>query len=79
MASVWLRPTLKGDRKYYKYVWVYVDDLLVVSFNPMQTMDQLRATFIFKEGSIKTPDSFLGAQLSCNTNENRHYWVISSE
>ena len=36
-------------------------------------------TFKFKEGSIKTPDSFLGAQLSFNTNENRNYWVISSE
>ena len=77
--DVWLRPTLKGDRKYYEYVLVYVDDLLVVSFNPMQTMDQLRSTFKFKEGSIKTPDSFLGAQLSLNTNEDRHYWVISSE
>jgi hypothetical protein len=76
--DVWLRPTMKGDRKYYEYVLVYVDDLLVVSFNPMQTMDELRQTFKFKEGSIKTPDSFLGAQLNINTNDNRNYWVISA-
>jgi hypothetical protein len=77
--DVWMRPILKGDRKYYEYVLVYVDDLLVVSFNPQQTMDQLSQTFRFKGGSIKTPDSFLGAQLSINTNAGRNYWVISAE
>ena len=77
--DVWIRPTLKGDRKYYEYVLVYVDDLLVVSFNPQHTMDELSRTFKFKQGSIKTPDSFLGAQLSFNTNDNRNYWVISAE
>ena len=77
--DVWLRPIMKGSRKYYEYVLVYVDDLLVVSFNPQQTMDQLSKTFKFKEGSIKTPDSFLGAQLSLNTNDGRNYWVISAE
>jgi hypothetical protein len=77
--DVWYRPILHKGRKYYEYVMVYVDDLLVVSFNPQQTMDQLSATFKFKEGSIKTPDSFLGAQLSLNTNNGRNHWVISSE
>ena len=76
--DVWFRPIQKGDRKYYEYVLVYVDDLLVVSFNPMQTMDQLSATFKFKAGSIKTPESFLGEKLTLNTNEGRNHWVISS-
>jgi hypothetical protein len=72
-----MRPILKGNRKYYEYVLVYVDDLLCVSFNPQQTMDQLSQTFKFKQGSIKTPDSFLGADLSINTK--RNCWVISAE
>ena len=75
--DVWYRMVKNGDRKYYEYVLVYVDDLLVVSFDPQQTMDELSQTFKFKQGSIKTPDSFLGAQL--HFNDNRNCWIISSE
>ena len=39
--DVWIRPIMKEGCKYYEYVLVYVDNLLVVSFNPQQTMDQL--------------------------------------
>ena len=77
--DVWIRPIMKDGRKFYEYVLVYVDDLLVVSFNPQHTMDQLSTAFKFKQGSIKTPDSFLGAQLSFNTNQGRNCWVISSQ
>jgi hypothetical protein len=73
-----MRPILKGDQKYYEYVLVYVDDLFVVSFDPMKTMQQLQECFTFKEGSVKEPDNFLGAQLSFNTNQNRNYWVVSA-
>ena len=76
--DIWISPIMKEGCKYYEYVLVYVDDLLVVLFNPQQTMDQLSATFKFKQGSIKSPDSFLGAQLSFNTNQGRNCWFISS-
>lgn len=75
--NVWYHPIQKGDHKYYEYVLVYVDDLLAVSFNPQQTMDELSQTFKFKQESIKTLDSFLGAQL--HFNDNRNCWVISAE
>jgi Reverse transcriptase (RNA-dependent DNA polymerase) len=77
--DVWMRPILHLKCKYYEYVLVYVDDLFVVSFNPMQTMTQLQERFTFKEGSIKPPDSFLGAQLQFNENEGRNYWTISAK
>jgi hypothetical protein len=76
--DVWIRLCKKNGRNFYEYVLVYVDDLFVVSFDPMTTMTQLQDRFTFKEGSIKPPDSFLGAQLRFITSEGRNYWIISA-
>ena len=38
--DVWLRPAVKQDRsEYYKMVLCYIDDVLVISSTPMETMD----------------------------------------
>ena len=37
--DVYMRPAVKSNRfKYYEYVLTYVDDVLCISDNPMQTM-----------------------------------------
>jgi Reverse transcriptase (RNA-dependent DNA polymerase) len=74
--DVWMRPCTYNKVNFYEYVLVYVDDLFCVSFDPYRTMDQLSERFTFKEGSIKSPDSFLGAQLSHH--EKYDCWTISA-
>lgn len=62
--DVWMRPGVKanGD-KYWEYVLCYVDDLLVVSIEPQKVMDALSEKYTLKKGSVKPPDSYLGADV----------------
>jgi hypothetical protein len=62
--DVWMRPNVKPDGfKYWEYVLCYVDDVLVISHEPMVTMDFLSSRYTMKEGSVKEPDSYLGAEV----------------
>ena len=63
--DVWMRPaTKKSGEKYYQYVLVYVDDLLVFAEDPKTIMDCLSDLYTLKAGSIHEPDTYLGAQFS---------------
>jgi hypothetical protein len=63
--DVWMKPGVKHDgRKYWRYVLCYVDDILVMAENPKETMDYLASHYYtLKEGSMKEPDTYLGAQI----------------
>jgi hypothetical protein len=51
--DVWLRPACKPDgTKYYEYVLIYVDDILVVSHDPEKVMDMLSENYTLKKGSV---------------------------
>jgi hypothetical protein len=59
-----MKPGVKRDgTKYWQYVLCCVDYILVVSEKPMETMDYLRSRYMLKEGSVKEPDTYLGAQV----------------
>ncbi|KAI2500927.1 hypothetical protein MHU86_13534 [Fragilaria crotonensis] len=62
--DVWMRPKVKtnGD-KYWEYVLCYVDDILCVSHEPQVVMDYLASKYTLKKGSVKEPDSYLGAEV----------------
>ena len=62
--DVWMKPRVKpnGD-KYWEYILCYVDDLLVVSHAPQETMDMLSEKYTLKAGSVKPPDAYLGAEI----------------
>ena len=50
--NIWSKPDIKSDgTSYYAYYQVYVDDILIVSENPKQFMDQLDEMFQLKDGS----------------------------
>ena len=50
--NIWSKPDIKSDgTSYYTYYQVYVDDILIVSENPKQFMDQLDEMFQLKDGS----------------------------
>ena len=43
--DVWMKADTKPDGiQYYIYILIYVDDILIVSDNPLQYMNQLQAT-----------------------------------
>jgi ribosomal protein S14 len=83
--DVWMRSKTKPDGfKYWSYILVYTDDILVVDHEPQVIMDYLASRYTLKPGSVKEPDSYLDSQISkyySNGAENpeKPHWAMSSE
>ena len=45
----------------YAYILIYVDDILCVHEDPEKEINKLGTYYRLKEGSVKEPDIFLGA------------------
>ena len=61
---------LKDNKlKYYEYVLVYVDDVLCMSDQPMNTMKGIKYSFKIKNDKIEEPSMYLGAEISKMRNE----------
>jgi hypothetical protein len=80
--DVWLRPAVKANGEhYYEYIFVYVDDLLVLSSQPQLTMNTISKFYRLKEGSVAPPTQYLGAQIKQHRfqdNPSRWCWSMSS-
>ena len=63
--DVWIRNGCKpnGD-KIYEYVLCYVDDILFGGLDSKLFMKRLSDTYKLKEGSVKEPETYLGADIS---------------
>jgi hypothetical protein len=62
--DVWLREAVKPTgEKYYKYIFAYVDDLLVLSHKPELIMNTISDSYRLKNDSIQKPTTYLGAQV----------------
>jgi hypothetical protein len=62
--DVWMRPAMKKcGMKYWEYVLIYTDDILCISEFPKQTMDFLDSKYTLKAGTVKEPESYLGARI----------------
>lgn len=63
--DVYMRKNLKpgSNFKYWEYVLVYVDDVLIVSHDPSSAMDFIKSKYVVKPSSIKEPDVYLGADV----------------
>ena len=60
--DTWFKADIKKDgTKYYTYICIYVDDILICSENPKKYMDQLGTAFLLKPGSVDEPKVYLGA------------------
>ena len=63
---------------------VYTDDILVVDHDPKTVMDYLASRYTLKPGSMKEPDTYLGAQV-CKfyidgaPDPEKPRWAMSSE
>ena len=66
--EVYLKPKVKPDgTKYYAYLIVYVDDVLSIDFNPKEAIDKISNVFRIKEGSVQSPDMYLGMDVRKRT------------
>ena len=83
--DVYMRPAVKSNgTKYYEYVLIYVDDALVISEKPQLIMDYLSKKYKLKEGSVKEPDIYLGAEIrkfyvKRSNQPDKVRWQISSD
>jgi len=79
--DVWIRKARRenGD-DYYEMVLVYVDDLLCVSEHPDNVMKALGEFYELKDGSVKEPDIYLGADIEMvQLPDGRSQWAMSSK
>ena len=79
--DVWYKPMTKPDgAKYYAYILVYVDDVLILDYNPKQFMDQLQSLVTIKEGSIGEPEVYLGANIQkVDSRSGEQCWGASAQ
>ena len=63
--DVWIRPAVRPDGyEYYKMLLVYVDDILAISHKAKEVLQQIAKFYKIKDGSLKEPDLYLGANVS---------------
>ena len=80
--DVWFKPMTKSDgRKYYAYILVYVDDILIIDENPKRFMDQIEQLYTIKKGSIEPPKIYLGANIQkvSSRGSDSQCWGLSSQ
>ena len=81
--DVYLRANAKPcGFKYYEYLLVYVDDVLIVSHSPEIHLERIKASYELNPSSIGPPTRYLGADVERVTrpgdNTGREYWSFSA-
>jgi hypothetical protein len=67
---------------YYKYIFVDVNDILVLAEKPREIIDVIAKAYRLKEDSVMEPKSYLGAQIRRHTipeNPTKSVWTMSAE
>ena len=80
--DIWMKRAVKPDGfKYWEYLLVFVDDLLLVSHDVSKTMEALKKIYRIKEDSVGPPTRYLGATIKQWTiNEEEGYkWGMSAD
>ena len=79
--DVWYRPSMKPDgTKYYQYVCIYVDDILITSHNPKEAMSVIGEHFELKAGSVGPPSMYLGTDTKLRKDSQGYpqYWNLGA-
>jgi hypothetical protein len=62
--DVWMRAAVKPNGfKYYEYIFVYVDDLLILSHQTKAIVRVLKSIYRLKDDEVGVPKIYLGAQV----------------
>jgi hypothetical protein len=77
--DVWMRAAARDDgHEYYEMLFVYVDDILALSHRATDVIKEITEYFKAKEGSIKPPEIYLGANiLKMQVPDGRKVWATS--
>ena len=77
--DVWMCEAVKpNDHKYYEMLFVYVDDILAVSHQAEEAIKEITTFFKAKDGSIKPPEIYLGANIAkIDLPDGREVWSTS--
>jgi hypothetical protein len=77
--DVWMREAVKTDgHKYYEMLFVYVDDILALSHQATECIQEITTFFKAKDGSIKPPEIYLGADVAkIQLPDGREVWSTS--
>ena len=79
--DVWLKPSQdRNGNKYYSYICIYVDDILILSKDPKSFMDKLKGEVLVKPESIEEPKLYLGTDIRKRKDQsgNLLYWILGS-
>jgi hypothetical protein len=81
--DVYRKPRAKENGfKYYEYLLVYVDDVLILSHNPKVHLEAIQAQYELNPASIGPPSRYLGADVWKVTRPGdptgREYWAFSA-
>lgn len=64
--DVWYKPNVNSNgRKYYAYLFVYTDDILVTDINPYRYMFMIVDSYPVKKNSIRHPKIYLESDCYC--------------
>ena len=81
--DVYRKPSAKENGfKYYEYILVYVDDVLIISHNTATHLESIQAQYELNPTSIGPPSRYLGADVRKVTRPGdptgREYWSLSA-
>ena len=77
--DVWLRPVTKPDgEQYYEYIICYIDDVLGISMNAKELLQEIQKDFKFKKDKIEPPSMYQGAQLERKSLNGKWMWTMCS-
>ena len=78
---VWMKPEIdQNGFKYYSYILVYVDDILILDKLPEKYMNMIQEKFPVKKSSIEEPKIYLGANIGkVSYPDGSIAWTMSSD
>jgi hypothetical protein len=79
--DVWMHEAVRDDsHKYYEMLFVYVNDILALSHKAQDAIKEITAFFKAKDGSIKPPEIYLGANVEkIQMPDGREVWSTSPQ
>ena len=76
--DVWKREATKSNgEEYYKYILVYVDDLLAISSDARLVILEVAENSKLKKDKIEPPKIYLGGRIAKNSLNGKEIWNIS--
>ena len=70
--------TNSDGEEYYKYILVYVDDLLAISSDARSVILEVAEKFKLNKDKIEPPEIYLGGRLAKKSLNRKEIWTMSS-